>query len=110
MSHDKKFIHMHANVFYNRERNCVVGTTQEISQQEGSKMSKIIGELNARVRRKLFEEELQKNSSPEEQQNRNSSADALRNDGFYDNVVDQNDSNDQVNGDSSHKFLFLKDP
>lgn len=92
MSHDKKFIHMHANVFYNRERNCVVGTTQEISQQEGSKMSKIIGELNARVRRKLFEEELQKNSSPEEQQNRNSSADALRNDGFYDNVVDQNET------------------
>ena len=63
----------------------------EILKQETSRMSKIIGELSARVRRKLFEEELQKNSSPEEQQNKNSPV-SLRNDEFYDSVVDQNET------------------
>lgn len=87
MSHDQA-LHMHAHDFLNQDRNF---DTSKISKQERSKMSKIIGELNARVRRKLFEEELQKNSSSEEQQKKNSS-DTLQNDEFYNNIVDQNET------------------
>ena len=87
---------MHA---FKQQRNFEFRGPHEITKQGGKvskqrKMSKIIGELNARVRRKLFEEELEKKNSHGEQQE---NSDALQNqhshppEEFYDDVVDQND-------------------
>lgn len=45
-----------------RRKNNILNKKQ-VARKPKNKMSKIIGELNARVRRRLFEEELQKNNN-----------------------------------------------